>query len=149
MSLSLITDFLNNQQWQFTQDENIFIFGISGENGKFQCILDYAEADKRFVFISVCGAYAPQDCIMSMLELLNEINSRLFFGTFDMNMDKGEIKFKTNLALNHILLSAGLVAEMIMTNVMTMDTYLPAIIGLIFEDISVYEALQRLEKENE
>lgn len=145
MQINIIKDFLNSQEWQFTQVEgkNILLFGISGKNGNFQCIADLIEEDdKKFIFFSVCGANTPLDKRPLMLNLLNILNYKLFFGNFEMDVEDGEIRYRTSISLNNFELNPNFIEELIMTNIITMDKNLPSIVGLMFGDITVEKALE-------
>lgn len=144
MQINIVKDFLKSQHWQFTQVEgkNVFLFGISGKNGNFQCIADIIEEEKKFIFFSVYGANTPPDKKQMMLELLNVLNHRLFFGHFEMNMEDGEIRFRVSISYKNIELNQSFIEELIMTSIITMDNSLPSIIGLMFGDRSIEKALE-------
>lgn len=149
MQINTIKAFLDSQQWQFTQIEgkNVLLFGIDGKNGNFQCIADLIEEEKRFIFFSIYGANTPLDKRQLMLELLNALNYRLFFGNFEMDLENGEIRFRTSILFNNIELNQNFIEELIMINIITMDKGLPSIKGLMFRDISIAQALELLPKE--
>ncbi len=115
MQINIIKDFLKSQEWQFTQvkGKNVLLFGIGGKNGNFQCIADLIEEDKRFIFFSVCGTNTPSNKRPEMLELLNNLNYKLFFGNFEMDLEDGEIRFRTSISLNHIELNQNFIEELI------------------------------------
>ncbi len=144
MQITMIKDFLKTQEWQFTQveDKNIFLFGISGKNGNFQCVADLIDNEYKFMFFSVCGANTPADKKRLMLELLNALNYKLFFGNFEMDSEDGEIRLRTSISFKNLKLNQDFIKELIMTNIVAMDNSLPSIMGLMFGDISVSEAIE-------
>lgn len=144
MQINIIKDFLKKQDWQFTQVEgkNILLFGISGKNGNFQCIADLIEEENKFIFFSVCGANTPTNKRKETIELLNVLNYKLFFGNFEMEIQDGEIRFRTSLLFNHIELNVDIIEEIVMSNIITMDKSLPSIMGLLFGEITVEKALE-------
>ena len=144
MRINIVKDFLKSQEWQFTQvkGKNIVLFGIGGKNGKFQCIADLIETENRFIFFSVCGANTPSDKKDKMLELLNSINYKLFFGNFEMDIDNGEIRFRTSMSYKNLTLDQNFIEELIMSNIITMDKHLTSFMALMFGDISVEKAME-------
>ncbi len=140
----MVKDFLKSQDWQFTQiqDKNVIFFGISGKNGNFQCYANLRENKKKFIFFSICGANTPLEKRLSMLELLNSFNYKLFFGNFEMDLEDGEIRFKTSVSYSNLDLNQHFIKELIMTNINIMDKSLAAIMKLMFGDISVEEAMK-------
>lgn len=149
MQINIIKEFLKSQQWQFTQVEgkSVLLFGIGGKNGNFQCIADLIEEEKNFIFFSVCGANTPPEKKETMLKLLNALNYRLFFGNFEMDDEDGEIRFRTSFSFNNIEINLKFIEEVIMANIVTMDKSLPAIIGIMFGEITVEKALELSTKE--
>lgn len=149
MQIDIIKDFLKNQQWQFTQIEgkNILLFGIGGKNGNFQCIVDLIEDENRLIFYSVYGANTPPDKKQDMLQLLNNLNYKLFFGNFEMDLKDGEIRLRSSISFNHFELNQNVVEELILSNIMTMDKSLISIMGLMFGEISVEKAQELLVQE--
>ena len=143
MEINVIKRFLKSKDWQFTEvkGKNIFVFGISGKNGSFQCVAE-SEAESKFTFFSICGANTPPNRKEVMCELLNSLNYELFTGNFEMDLDSGEIRFRNSIAFRNIEVSQELIEDMIMTTIVTMDNHLPAIMGFMFGGIGVKEALE-------
>jgi len=144
MQINIIKDFLKSQEWQFTQLEgkNILLFGIGGKNGKFQCIADLIEEESKLIFFSVCGVNTPTNKRQDMLQLLNGLNYKLFLGNFEMDLQYGEVRFRTSVSFKHIELNQNFIEELIMSNIVIMDKSLPAILGLIFGEINIEKALE-------
>jgi hypothetical protein len=82
-----------------------------------------------------------------MLELLNILNYQLFFGNFEMGLEDGEIRYRSSISFNNIELNSSFIEELIMASIITMDKTLPSIMGLMFGDISIKEALELSTKE--
>lgn len=144
MLIETIKDFLNGQNWHFTQinQQNILFFGISGENGKFKCYIDLDEEEERLSFVSIYKSSIPADREFDILKLLNIINQRVFLGRFEMDWDSGEIKFKTNVFYHLDTPESFWIEEIIMTNISTMDASLPAIIAITHGDKSIEDSLE-------
>lgn len=144
MEIDIIKDFLRSQEWQFTEveDKNILLFGIGGKNGNFKCIVDLIADEKRLIFFSVPENNTPEDKKQDMLLLLNNLNCRLFFGSFEMDLQDGKVKFKTSISFNHFELNQNFVEELILSNIVTVDKCLPSIIGLMLGKMSVEKALE-------
>jgi hypothetical protein len=144
MLINIIEDFLISQEWQYTQvdGKNILLFGISGKNGNFQCIADVDEEEGKFMFLSVCGANTPKNKKRDMLQLINDLNYKLFLGNFEMDSSDGEVRFRTSTSFKHIELNQNFIEGFIFANIVAMDKSLPSIIGLMFGEISVEKALE-------
>jgi len=148
MLINLVKDFLIEQEWQFSQieDKGVFIFGISGKNGKFQCYADIREDESKFTFFSIFGVNTPENKKLEIAELLTRINYGSFLGNFEMDFESGEVRFKTNLFYKSIDPPLEMVAPLIITPIVTMDKYLPSIMGVIFNNLTPLQAIALVEK---
>ena len=146
--LKIIKEFLKENEWQYSQvdDRNIFIFGIGGKNGNFQCIIDIDENDKKFLFSSLCGANTPIEKRKDILELINIFNTNLYLGNFVMGTEDGEVRYKTNLEYKFITPNKGLVTQLIMVNIITMDTHLPGIMGAMYGGLTPTQAFNLIDE---
>ena len=147
--LNLIKEYLKKQDWQFSklEDKNVLLFGIGGKNGNFQCVADVNEEEQKFIFFSICGANAPLEKRSEVLGLLNQLNYTLFLGHFDMDVEDGEIRYKTSILYKHITPNTDLIDQIIMTSIVAMDTYLPAIMGVMFGGLTPTQAIEAIDKE--
>ena len=147
--LNTVKTILNNRQWQFTQVEEhgVLFFGISGQNGTFQCFTIVEEEGYKFIFVSVCGANTPTERKSEMLELLTRINYETFLGNFEMQYETGEVRFRTSIYYKTISTDIVLVDHLIMTNIMKMDNYLPAIMGVMFGGLTAIDAIKLIDKD--
>ena len=139
---SKIIDFFKEQGWIYTviEDKTIAILGISGKNGKFQCIADVREDEKKIIFYSLCNSNVSEDKKILMCELLTRINHGKFSGNFEMDLNDGEIRYKTSIYYGNLELSKDVIENLIMTNIVTMDNALVSIMQLIFSDTSPIQA---------
>lgn len=146
--LTSLKKFLEHQQWAYSKgvDENIIHFGMSGDNGNFQCIAAVNGKAKSFIFISIIGVRVPKDKITVLLEAINKINYHLAFGNFEMDtQDSGEIRFKTSLLYQGIDdIKEAHISNTIIPNLICADTYIPIFNELILENKTVDEALKIL-----
>jgi len=139
---SKIINFFKEKEWIYTiiEDKTIAILGISGKNGKLQCIADVSEDEKKMIFFSVCNSNVSDDKKLLMCELLTRINHGKFLGNFEMDFEDGEIRYKTSIYYGDLELSNDVIENLIMTNIVTMDNALVSIMQLIFSDTSPIQA---------
>jgi hypothetical protein len=144
-----IIDFFKHKEWEFTQikGSTIAILGISGKNGKFQCVADVREEEKKLVFLSICGANAPENKKIEICELLTRLNFGKFLGNFEMDYEDGEIRYKTSIYWGNLLLDNDILDNLVMTNVITMDTSLPSILKVIYSDMTPSDAYNLVDTE--
>lgn len=147
MLTQLIEEFLKKKKWKYTrlQDSNVFLFGITGKNGQFQCVIDLGENEQELAVYSICSVKVSEDKRPQTSELLNIFNYYLFAGNFEMDHLDGEIRFRTAMHLFGLELTEAFIEEFIMSNIVIIDQYLPAIIGLAFGGLTINQALMKVD----
>lgn len=147
--LKAVKSFLKENEWEFSKNEksNIFMFGIGGENGNFQCTIDIKDDNKRVIIYSFCGSNCPKNKQKDMLKLINHINYNLFLGNFEMDQEDGEIRFRTSSYFDKIKPSAKFVQDLVFPNLYAMDKHLPIIMNLIHGGVDINEAIKSFDEE--
>jgi hypothetical protein len=149
--VELVKEYFKTQKWQYSQVEgkDVFILGINGDNGKFQCIVDISTDINLFSFYSICGFDAPENKRKEVAELLTRLNYAEAFGNFEMDFEDGEISYRTSMYYQFFEPTVPLIENMIMANIVSMDDSLPSIIGVIFQNLTPLDAFKLSEsKEN-
>lgn len=139
-----IINFFKKQNWEYTtiKGKTIVFLGINGENGRFQCVGDVIEDEKKFIFFSICGTNVPEEKRLNMSELLVRLNFGKFLGNFEMDYEDGEIRYKTSMILGSELIEPEILEYTIMANILTMDTSLSGLMMLINDDITPLQAYE-------
>ncbi len=146
-----IINFIKQKEWAYTEikGKTIAIFGISGENGKFQCVADVREDEKRFIFLTICSANVPENKKRNICELLTRLNFGNFLGNFEMDYQDGEVRYKTSIYWGDKGLDVEVIEMLFMTNIITMDNSLPGIMNIIYSDstpLEAYNLIERIDK---
>lgn len=147
--LKAIKSFLKEQEWEFSKNEesNVFMFGIGGESGIIQLIIDIKDDNERVVVYSFCGSNCPKKKQKDMLKLLNYINYQIFLGNFEMDQEDGEIRFRTSTYFDNIKPTVGFVESLVFPNIYAMDKNLSSIMGLIHGGLSIGEAIKSVDED--
>lgn len=143
-----IIDYFKSQAWDYAPvgNETSAILGIKGENGEFECLAEVNEENKKFIFFSIFSENIPLGKRLEMSELLTRLNFGKFLGNFEMDIDDGELRYKTSIYFGNLELTPEIVENMIMTNIATMDQSIGGFIQLIHGGKSAIEACQFIEK---
>lgn len=83
---------------------------------------------------------------IEIAEFLTKVNYGLIAGNFEMDFQDGEVRYKT-YAINgeNNPLNSELIGQLIFVNVMTMDKYLPALMSVLYANVSIDLAIQQTE----
>ena len=142
--LELLKKYLDLKGWHYSKmkGKTVFLFGISGENGRFDCIIDLDEEQERMVFFSIFGVNTPEPKRQNMSELITRLNFLFIAGNLEMDYNDGEVRFKTSFFYETLKPTFESLDNIILRNIMTMDISLPSITSAMFEEKTPIEILQ-------
>ncbi len=142
-----ILAYFESQEWKYSlpdeiEDESHIAFlGIITNNGKFHCILDVKEQDKKIFFFSIYPKNVPKELRSQIAEILLRLNYILFLGTFEMDFSDGELRLKTCFIYDDSDISEEMLTHIIKGNIATMDSNFEFISSFLNQKISMPEAI--------
>ncbi|MEB3279645.1 MAG: YbjN domain-containing protein [Lyngbya sp.] len=144
-----VLNFFTEDDWPFTkiQGDLALRSAFQGKNGTWDCYAKVREAQKQFVFYSICSVNAPEDKRQAIAEFIARANYGTIIGNFELDFTDGEIRFKTSIDVEGDTLSSALIQSLVYTNVMMMDEYLPGILAVVSGELSPVEAIANIEGE--
>jgi hypothetical protein len=144
-----LIDFFEEDDWEFTWLDGtpILSMGFSGKNGKWMCYAQAREDQHQFVFYSVCPINAPKYRRHAVAEFITRANYGMIIGNFEMDYEDGEIRYKTSIDVEGTSLLPALVKQMVYSNVLITDRYLPGLMRIIYGNVSPSAEIERIENE--
>lgn len=141
-----VVQFFEQDGWSYSRarEQPILQMGFQGDNGNWLCYAEAREEFEQFVFYSVCPTNAPEGRRQAVAEFLIRVNYGLVIGNFEMDLDDGEIRYKTSLDVGDTELSVPLVKNAVYMNVLMMDRYLPGIMAIVYGNVPPAEALAQV-----
>jgi hypothetical protein len=142
-----IVNFFTEDNWSFTQikKQSQLRLAFKGKNEKCDCYALVREKQKEFIFYSVFPGQVPKTKRRTMAEFLCRVNYGKIIGNFELDLSDGEIRYKTSTSAKHNSLNSHIIKELVYTNVMMMDRYLPIIKLVMSGFMSPEEALAETE----
>jgi hypothetical protein len=143
-----LVEFFEGDEWDFHWMEGmpILSMGFTGRNGKWMCYAQAREDQEQFVFYSVCPINVPEDRRMKVAEFITRANYGMIIGNFEMDFNDGEVRYKTSIDVEGETLTPPLIKQMVYSNVIIMDRYLPGIMRVIYGDGAPDEEIQKIEE---
>lgn len=141
--------FFEKHEWSFHQhaDKPVLHTHFVGKKGRWQCVAVAREEDEVIVFLSLFPSMSPVNRRAACAELLTRLNYGLKHGSFQMDMEDGEIRFATSLMTITKEVSLDDVERLVFVNVSTMDDWYDAIMKVIHGGVSPEMAVARKEKQ--
>jgi hypothetical protein len=100
---------------------------FTGSNDAWICVARAREEQEQFVFYSIAPVEIQPDVRPAAAEFLHRANFGLIVGNFELDMDDGEVRFKTWVDCPDTPLTDSLMRPLVVANIAMMDRYLPAI----------------------
>lgn len=142
--------FLQFDSWRYEEipAENAVRFGFTGRNARFECFGRANEEHEIFVFYTVIPILTPESQRVQVAELIARINYGLNVGNFELDMEDGEIRYKTSIDIEGGELAHRMVETLLSVNISTADRYFPAFADVLYAGVSPAEAVSRVEHPN-
>ena len=143
--------FFKEDNWSFTKvkKQSVLHLAFQGKNGKCDCYAQAREKEKQFIFYSVYPTKVPKPKRRAVGEFLLRVNCGKIIGSFELDFINGEIRYKTSIGINNNSLTSGTIKDLVYTNMMMMEQYLPGIRFVMSGDMSPEEAIAEIENQAE
>lgn len=144
--LDTIKAFFDGDDWPvFEVDGAILRTGFEGVAARWECIARTIEEDSQVLFYSICPIHVPSERLTRVMEYITRANHGLRLGNFEMNLESGDVRFKTSIDVEGGELTFPLISQLVYPNVLMMDQYLPGILSIIYGNLTAREALEQVE----
>jgi hypothetical protein len=139
--------FLEDDEWypQQLEDKTIYRMGFSGKNGQLTCYAQVRVDLEQFLFYTVAPVKVPEEARMAAAEFITRANFGLCIGNFEMDLNDGEIRYKSSLDFEGTMLTPELIRNAIYPAVQTLNHYLPGLMSTIHGGKSAAEAIAAIE----
>lgn len=143
-----VVAFLREDQWRYEEipGESAVRFGFTGKNARYDCFGRVNEDHEIFVFYTIIPLRVPESQRLEIAELLARINYGLNIGNFEMDMNDGEIRYKTSIDVEGGELAPRMVETLIAVNISTTDRYFPCFTDVMYAGTDPAEAVSHIER---
>lgn len=146
--LNQLMAFLDSNQIKYASldNKNILTFSVKIEKGHVQCFADMDETAKRFLFYTLYGIVIPEKKRALVCELLTRINYNVILGNFEMDMDEGEVRYKTSINYEGGKLTHKFIENIISTNLWMINSFFATILEAMNSALSAKELFEKYHK---
>jgi len=120
---------------------------MEGRHGAWPCVVVVLEDEQQVVIYSASGLRVPPERRATLAELVARANFGMAIGNFELNLDTGELRYKTSIDVSASAIDGGLLDRLVRANIETMDRYLPAVAAASHSEISAVDALGRVDSD--
>ncbi|WP_228845463.1 YbjN domain-containing protein [Phototrophicus methaneseepsis] len=148
---NIMIEFFEEDEWDFQwmSGMSVLTMAFSGKNGKWTCFAQAREVQQQFVFYSVLPINVPKNKRQATAEFLTRANYGMIIGNFEMDYDDGEIRYKTSIDVEGEELTPPLIRQVVYSNVVITDRYLPGVMKVIYGDQTPADIIQEIESQED
>ena len=127
-----VAAFFAEEDWPVAVgEEGVLETAFEGTTTAWPCRVHVFDEDHRVVFISAFPALIEDDHRAAVAEFCNRANFGLAVGNFELDLEGGEVRFRTSLDTEGSEPDASLVRNIVVANVLTMDRYAAGILAVL------------------
>ena len=120
-----ISSFFDSMKWKYSYDDkrSIFSTGISMQGSIGNIILKILVKETTYTVYAILNNKAEPKFFSQISEYLHRANFCLLNGNFEIDYSDGEIRYKTFVNFEDIILSEGIIRDSILIPVFMFDKY--------------------------
>lgn len=141
--------FLQEDDWKFSQlpAETAALMTFTCDNATYLCFARVREEQEQVIVYTIYPLRAPVDRRAEVAEFVARVNYGLALGNMEMDVDSGELRFKTSADVRATLFSLPLLRSLMQTCLATADRYYPGYTALLYSGMTPEEAVARVESD--
>jgi hypothetical protein len=129
---AVVTSFLDQKGWSYVElGDGALALRYDGRHASFRCRVRIDEQRGQVAFHSLFPAVVPPEARLAVVDYITRANARLVIGNFDVDIDRGELRFRTSIDVEGDRLTPALLTHVVHANVVTMDRHLPELGAVI------------------
>lgn len=147
--LKALEEFFGEDDWAYSRVENrpILRMGFQGKSGNWTCYAQSREEDDQFLFYAICPLAIPESRRSALCEYITRANYGMIIGNFEMDLDDGEVRFKSSLDIQGVELTPDLIRNAAYPACLMLDKYLPGVVAIL-GGVSAKDAIDDVEAED-
>lgn len=142
-----LVGFLKAAGWhyQIVEPGALIRASARSEHGTWVVYLRADESSRRVVCHTLMDLNIPTELRPRVLEYLSRVNYQLPLGSFDMDVDSGDIRFKTGAEVPAGLFSTAAARALATAGVHASERYFSGVLAVVYSGLSPTAALARVE----
>lgn len=147
LALATLEKFLNEDGWHPQEEDEEYVFQAQfvGENGEYSCFFQLSEDLNQFFCYVLAPIQVEKTRRTAVVEYISRANYGLRIGNFELDLDDGEVRYKSSLDFEGENLTDNWLRNAIYPAVYTMDRYMPGLLS-VHDGTSPEEAIAEVEE---
>lgn len=145
--LATVRDLLQRGGWDVEErpEQPLLRTLVQGRSGTWSCFVRTREHEGQITVHSICPRMAPDATRAAVAEFLTRVNFGLIIGNFELDLDDGEIRYKTSIDVEGEPLTLTQLRKLMDYNAHAMNAHLPLLEDVMDATATPLEAMARLD----
>jgi hypothetical protein len=145
--LEAVAAYLDSEAWPYRrlEDRPVLQLAYTGDHGTWNCYALAREEHDQLIFYSVYPDKVAEERRAEVAEYLTRANYGLMIGNFEIDLEDGDVRYKTGIQLDGEDPTLVTVRSLVLPNVVVMDRYLPGLRAVAGSGLSAKAALSLVE----
>ena len=142
--------FLDGEQWAYEEHPagGAVRLRFKGESGEWVVLVQEVGAEGgKVVVYSMPANVIPEPARVAAAEAIARLNFGMILGNWELDVDSGEIRYKTSADFRGEPVGPNAIRHLVYTNVLMVDRYLPALLGVAFGGRDPKQAIEAIDAE--
>lgn len=141
-----ILSYFHDQGWpvQHHETEPLIRLEYGNEVGNWSCLIWYRAETSQVLVYSIMPAKIPADQRVAVAEFMMRINYDQVLGGFEINMEDGEVRYRTALDFGSEVFTPGLFDPVVKANLIGYGDHLEGMEAVIAGDATPKEAVDKI-----
>lgn len=142
-----IVEFFEKDDWKYevAQADKLLRVTANGKNGQFHSFAQVYEDRHQFIFYTAMPSKATPERMQAVMEYITRANYGMVIGNFELDLNDGEVRYKTSIDVEGDRLVFALVRHLVYGNLLTADRYFPGLMAVMFGGKNAKEAIAEIE----
>jgi hypothetical protein len=131
-------------------DDDMISFRLEDEGGnEWGCLALADEQSEQVIFYSVVLESVAAEHRLEVMKFVTLANYGMQVGNFELDLEDGEVRFKTSIDVENEDLSEGLLRNMVELNVLMMGLYYDGLLAVMRGGMTAEEAIAEVEDDGD
>jgi hypothetical protein len=131
-------------------EDDMISFRLEDEGGnEWGCLALADEPSEQVIFYSVVLESTPAEHRPEVMKFVTLANYGMQVGNFELDLEDGEVRFKTSIDVEGVELGEGLLRNMVELNILMMGLYYDGLLAVMRGGMSAEEAIAEVEEDGE
>ena len=145
--IDCVRDYLDNDNWnyEYRDDRNMLVMGVTIKS-KLQSVKLYMIFNENgYTSTAMCSMKADESCRNAVMEYITRANYGLRIGNFELDLNDGEIRYKTYLQMQGDIPPAKTVDRYLSLRYLMLEKYGNGLLSVMFGVSTPEEAVKAAE----